>query len=84
VGSPWYGVKVETMALHKLRNLDGHSLGVTLPKDDLREAGLLDAEGHLLEEDIYLGVRYRDGEWRVTIDPLDELDRRQPTEWESV
>jgi hypothetical protein len=85
VGSPWYEVKVNpTMALHKLRNLDGHSLGVTLPKDDLREAGLLDSEGDLLEEDIYLGVRYREGEWQVTIDPLDELDRREPAEWESV
>lgn len=72
------------MALNKLRRLDGHSLGVTLPKDDLREAGLLDEDGELVDEDVHLGVRYRDGEWTVTIDPLDTLDRRQPTEWESV
>lgn len=38
----------------------------------------------LLEEEVYLGVRYRNVEWTVTIDPLDTLDRRQPTEWESV
>jgi antitoxin component of MazEF toxin-antitoxin module len=71
------------MALNKLRRLDGNSLGVTLPKDDLREAGLLDEDGELVE-DVHLGVRYREGEWRVTIDPLDELDRREPAEWESV
>lgn len=71
------------MALHKLRKLDNDSAGLTLPKDDLREAGLLDEDGEVLE-DVYLGIRYRDGGWTVTVDPLDELGRRPPTEWDSI
>lgn len=72
------------MTLHKLRDLDGHSAGITLPKDDLREAGLLDENGKLLEEEIYVGIRYHEGEWTVTVDPLDELNRERSTDWDSI
>jgi len=39
------------MALNKLRQLDRDSVGITLPKDDIRVEGLLDENGQL-EEDI--------------------------------
>ena len=38
------------MALNKIRKLDRDSFGVTLPRDDLRVAGLLNDEGELEDE----------------------------------
>ena len=38
------------MALNKIRKLDRDSFGVTLPRDDLRVAGLLNDEGELGDE----------------------------------
>ncbi len=35
------------MALNKFRRFDQNSLGITLPKDDLRVEGLLDEHGDL-------------------------------------
>ena len=38
------------MALNKIRQLDQNCFGVTLPKDDLRVAGLLDENGELVDD----------------------------------
>lgn len=63
------------MALVKLRSLDRSSVGITLPKDDLREAGLIGPDGELNAE-CHLAVRWdpEAREWNVELDPLDELD----------
>ncbi|QLK25138.1 hypothetical protein HYG81_13690 [Natrinema zhouii] len=55
------------MALNKLRRLDQNSLGITLPKDDLRVEGLLDEHGDL-EGEHHLHIRHvGDGEWSVEL-----------------
>ncbi|QCS42644.1 hypothetical protein [Natrinema versiforme] len=55
------------MALNKLRRLDQNSLGITLPKDDLRVEGLLDEHGDL-EGEHHLHIRHvGDGEWTVEL-----------------
>ncbi|ELY64709.1 hypothetical protein [Natrinema versiforme] len=60
------------MALNKLRRLDQNSLGITLPKDDLRIEGLLDEHGDL-EGEHHLHIRYiGDGEW--TVELVDAID----------
>jgi hypothetical protein len=53
------------MALRKLRQLDSESAGVTLPKDDLRESGLLDDDGRVAGERYALIEQIADGEWRI-------------------
>ncbi|EMA38617.1 hypothetical protein [Halobiforma nitratireducens] len=55
------------MALNKLRQLDQHSLGVTLPKDDLRIKGLLDENGELREDQHVHVRRTGDGEWQLEL-----------------
>lgn len=62
------------MALMKLRDLDGSSVGVTIPKDDLREEGLIGENGELIRS-CHVAVRYQGEEWKVELDPLNELDR---------
>ncbi|ADD03882.1 uncharacterized protein Nmag_0290 [Natrialba magadii ATCC 43099] len=58
------------MALNKLRQLDQNSLGVTLPKDDLRIDGLLNESGELRGEH-YVHIRHiEEGEWKIEL--LDE------------
>ncbi|NGM69425.1 hypothetical protein G6M89_10460 [Natronolimnobius sp. AArcel1] len=60
------------MALNKLRQLDQHSLGVTLPKDDLRLEGLLDENGELRDEH-HVHVRHTDtGEWQLEL--VEDID----------
>ncbi|WP_323173814.1 hypothetical protein [Natrialba sp. PRR66] len=55
------------MALNKLRKLDQNSLGVTLPKDDLRVEGLLDENGELQDEH-QIHIRHvDDGEWKLEL-----------------
>ena len=62
------------MALMKLRPLDGSSVGITIPKDDLREAGLIGEDGELLERPHVAITWDREArEWNVELDPLDEL-----------
>ncbi|AEH35950.1 hypothetical protein [Halopiger xanaduensis] len=55
------------MALNKLRQLDQNSLGVTLPKDDLRVEGLLNGDGELKDEH-HIHIRHVDnGEWHLEL-----------------
>ncbi|TYT61805.1 hypothetical protein [Natrialba swarupiae] len=55
------------MALNKLRQLDPDSVGVTLPKDDVRFEGLLDENGKL-EGEHHVHIRYvGDGEWALEL-----------------
>ncbi|OVE84320.1 hypothetical protein [Natronolimnobius baerhuensis] len=55
------------MALNKLRQLDRNSMGVTIPKDDLRLEGLVDENGELQDE-YHLHVRHiDDGEWKLEL-----------------
>ena len=55
------------MALNKLRKLDQNSLGVTLPKDDLRLEGLIDENGELRNE-CQVHIRHvDDGLWTVEL-----------------
>ncbi|ELY88300.1 hypothetical protein [Natrialba taiwanensis] len=55
------------MALNRLRKLDQNSLGVTLPKDDLRVEGLLDENGDLQDEH-HIHIRHvAEGEWKLEI-----------------
>ncbi|WP_323172984.1 hypothetical protein [Natrialba sp. PRR66] len=55
------------MVLNKLRKLDQNSLGVTLPKDDLRVEGLLDENGDLRDEH-HIHIRHvAEGEWILEI-----------------
>lgn len=55
------------MALNKLRQLDSDSIGVTLPKDDLRLDGLLDDDGTLEDEHQIHVDRQDEGEWQLTL-----------------
>ncbi|TYL37587.1 hypothetical protein CV102_16640 [Natronococcus pandeyae] len=60
------------MALNKLRQLDQDSVGITLPKDDIRIEGLLDEDG-TLEGDHHVHIRHVDeGEWALEL--VDGLD----------
>ncbi|ELY86753.1 hypothetical protein [Natrinema altunense] len=60
------------MALNKLRMLDQNSAGVTLPKDDLRVEGLLDADGEI-DGEHHVHIRHvDDGEW--TLELVEEID----------
>ena len=55
------------MALNKLRQLDQDSVGVTLPKDDIRVEGLLDENGQL-EGDHHVHIRHiGNGEWNISL-----------------
>lgn len=55
------------MALNKLRQLDQHTAGVTIPKDDLLLEGLLDEDGQIRDEQ-YLHIRHEgDGQWTVEL-----------------
>lgn len=59
------------MAVHKIRQFDGGSAGITLPKEHLRDAGLIDADGSI-RDDQYAAIEQLDeGEWRIrTVDEL--------------
>ncbi|WP_049928670.1 hypothetical protein [Halopiger goleimassiliensis] len=55
------------MALNKLRQLDGDSAGITLPKGDLQVEGLVDDDGTVAGEH-YFHIRHvDDGEWRLEL-----------------
>ncbi|AGN02821.1 hypothetical protein L593_14410 [Salinarchaeum sp. Harcht-Bsk1] len=55
------------MALNKLRQLDSDTIGVTIPKDDLRLDGLLDDAGDLEGEHHVHIDRQDSGEWELTL-----------------
>ncbi|SDK70818.1 hypothetical protein [Natronorubrum texcoconense] len=55
------------MALNKLRQLDGNSAGVTMPKDDLRLEGLIDENGELADEHHVHIQRVNDGQWTLEL-----------------
>ncbi|WP_276252976.1 hypothetical protein [Halomontanus rarus] len=55
------------MALNKLRQLDRDSVGITLPKDDIRIEGLLDENGEL-EGEHHVHIRHvAEGEWTLEL-----------------
>jgi len=55
------------MALNKLRQLDRDSVGVTLPKDDMRIEGLLDEDGEI-DGNYHMHIRHvDDGEWSLKL-----------------
>ena len=55
------------MALNKIRKLDRDSFGVTLPKDDLRVAGLLNDDGEL-EDEYQAHIRFdSSGAWSIEV-----------------
>ncbi|SIS14689.1 hypothetical protein [Natronorubrum thiooxidans] len=55
------------MALNKLRQLDQDSVGITLPKDDVRLEGLLDEDGRL-EGEHHVHIRHvGEGEWSLEL-----------------
>ena len=55
------------MALNKLRQLDQDSVGITIPKDDVRVEGLLDENGQL-QGDHHVHIRHvGDGKWSVEL-----------------
>ncbi|WP_436347386.1 hypothetical protein [Natronorubrum sp. FCH18a] len=55
------------MALNKLRQLDGNSAGVTMPKDDLRLEGLIDENG-VLDGEHHVHIHHKgDGKWTVEL-----------------
>ena len=57
------------MEFRKLRQLDAESGGVTLPKQHLRDAGLLDNHGQIKGGAYVMVERLDDGEWRIeTVD----------------
>ncbi|WP_248515060.1 hypothetical protein [Salinarchaeum laminariae] len=55
------------MAVNKLRKLDSDTIGVTIPKDDLRLDGLLDDAGDLEGEHHVHIDRQDTGEWELTL-----------------
>lgn len=62
------------MALNKLRKLDQSSIGMTLPKGDLRLEGLLDESGDL-DGEHHIHIRHVDeGEWSLTL--VEEIETR--------
>jgi hypothetical protein len=55
----------EDMEFRKLRQLDSESGGVTLPKEQLREAGLLDERGRV-DGGCYVRIEQTDdAEWKI-------------------
>ena len=53
------------MALNKLRQLDQDSVGITMPKDDMRVEGLLDENGEI-NGDYHIHIRHvDDGQWSL-------------------
>ncbi|SEH14664.1 hypothetical protein SAMN04487967_1710 [Natronorubrum sediminis] len=61
------------MALNKIRELDSDSVGITLPKDDMRVEGLIDENGEL-KGDHHVHIRHvDDGEW--TLELMDDIMR---------
>ncbi|WP_137288104.1 hypothetical protein [Natronorubrum halophilum] len=55
------------MALNKIRQLDQDSVGVTLPKGDMRVEGILDENG-MLKGDYHVHIRHiGDGEWSLEL-----------------
>jgi len=55
------------MALNKLRQLDQNSVGITLPKGDVRVEGLLDEDGQLKDE-YHAHIRHVDeGKWTLEL-----------------
>ncbi|SIS12601.1 hypothetical protein [Natronorubrum thiooxidans] len=60
------------MALHTLRQLDQDSVGITLPKDDVRLEGLLDEHGRF-EGEHHVHIRHEgEGEWSLEL--IEEID----------
>lgn len=58
------------MPIRKVRQLgdsDYPSAGVTLPKDDLREDGVIDADGGVVGEKYAKIEKTGEGEWRVVL-----------------
>jgi len=59
------------MAIQKLRELDRTSAGVTLPRDDLKLEGLIDADGSVEDRAVHV-ERTDDRTWEITVlDPDD-------------
>ena len=57
------------MEFRKLRQLDSESGGVTLPKQHLRDADLLDNHGQIKGGAYVMVERLDDGEWHIeTVD----------------
>jgi len=55
------------MALNKLRQLDQNSVGITLPKGDVRVEGLLDEDGQLTGE-YHAHIRHvGEGKWTLEL-----------------
>jgi len=59
------------MALNKLRQLDQNSVGITLPKGDVRVEGLLDENGQLKDE-YHAHIRHV-GEGKWTLELVSEI-----------
>lgn len=66
------------MAIQKLRDLDRTSAGVTLPRDDLKLDGLIDADGSVVDCPVKV-ERKDDRVWEIEVlDPDDypaDIDR---------
>lgn len=59
------------MAIQKLRELDRTSAGVTLPRDDLKLEGLIDADGSVEDRPVIV-ERTGDATWEIEVlDPDD-------------
>ena len=59
------------MAIQKLRDLDRTSAGVTLPRDDLKLEGLLDADGSVVDRPVKV-ERVDEAVWEIEVlDPDD-------------
>jgi len=59
------------MAIQKLRDLDRTSAGVTLPRDDLKLEGLIDADGSVADRPVKV-ERTDDRTWEIEVlDPDD-------------
>lgn len=59
------------MAIQKLRDLDRTSAGVTLPRDDLKLEGLIDADGSVVDRPVIV-ERTDDRTWKIEVlDPDD-------------
>jgi hypothetical protein len=63
--------RVSHMAIQKLRDLDRTSAGVTLPRDDLKLEGLLDADGSVEDRPVKV-ERTDDATWEIEVLDPDE------------
>jgi len=55
------------MALNKLRQIDRDSVGITMPKDDMRIEGLLDENGEV-DGEYHMHIRHiDDGQWSLEL-----------------